>query len=145
MTAQTDAFLAAWTTAEQAGDTRVLDQLLTAGFYGVGPLGFILPKAAWLARHHDGGLAYTHFGLDQIQAVGHGEVTVVTGRHTSTGTYQGHPVPEAARATLVIVTEHGTRRLAVIHLSFIAGTRGAPPLPGAAPQAGPTAATSSGS
>ena len=57
-------------------------------------------------------------------------------RHTSAGTYQDRPVPEAARATLVIVSEGGTRKLAVIHLSFIAGTRGAPALPGPAPQAG---------
>jgi Domain of unknown function (DUF4440) len=136
MTAQTDAFLTAWTTAERAGDTRTLDQLLTAGFYGVGPLGFILPKTAWLARHQDGGLAYTAFGLDQIQAASHGEVTVVTSRHTSAGTYQGRPIPEAARATLVLVTDQGTRKLAVIHLSFIAGTPGAPPIPGPPSQPG---------
>jgi hypothetical protein len=131
MTEQTDAFLTAWTTAEQAGDTRTLEQLLTASFYGVGPLGFILPRAAWLGRHHSGDLVYTAFGMDQIQAVSYGDVTVVAARHTSAGTYQGHPIPEAARATLVIVTDHGTRKLAVIHLSFIAGTRGAPPIPGA--------------
>jgi hypothetical protein len=136
MTEQIDAFLTAWTTAEQAGDTDTLEQLLTAGFYGVGPLGFILPRAAWLARHHSGDLAYTAFGLDQIQAASHGEVTVITTRHTTAGTYQGHPIPEAARATLVIVTDHGTRKLAVIHMSFIAGTRGAPPIPGPAPQGG---------
>ena len=70
MTDQTDAFLTAWTTAEQAGDVRTLDQLLTAGFYGVGPMGFILPKTAWLARHQAGDLAYTSFGLDQVQAAG---------------------------------------------------------------------------
>jgi hypothetical protein len=139
MTEQTDAFLTAWTAAEQAGDVRTLDQLLTAGFYGVGPMGFILPKPAWLARHQAGGLAYTSFGLDQIQAGRHGEVTVVTGRHTSAGTYQERPVPEAARATLVIVSEGGTRKLAVIHLSFIAGTRGAPALPSSAPQTAPGA------
>jgi hypothetical protein len=136
MTEQTDAFLTAWTTAEQAGDTRTLEQLLTPGFYGVGPLGFILPKPAWLARHQDGDLVYTSFSLDQIQAASHGDVTVVTARNNSAGTYQGHPVPEAARATLVIVTDHGTRKLAVIHMSFMAGTRGAPPIPGPAAQAG---------
>jgi hypothetical protein len=135
MTEQTDAFLTAWTTAEQAGDTRTLEQLLTPGFYGVGPLGFILPKPAWLARHQDGDLAYTSFSLDKIQAASHGDVTVVTARNNSAGTYQGHPIPEAARATLVIVTDHGTRKLAVIHMSFIAGTRGAPPIPGPAAQA----------
>jgi hypothetical protein len=95
-----------------------------------------LPKPAWLARHQDGDLAYTSFSLDQIQAASHGDVTVVTARNNSAGTYQGHPVPEAARATLVIVTDHGTRKLAVIHMSFMAGTRGAPPIPGPAAQAG---------
>ena len=83
MTEQTDAFLTAWTTAEQAGDVRALDQLLTADFYGVGPMGFILPKTAWLARRQAGGLVCTRFGLDQVQAARHGEVTVVTARHTS--------------------------------------------------------------
>jgi hypothetical protein len=34
MTTQTDTFLTPWTTAEQAGDSRTLDQLLTAGTRG---------------------------------------------------------------------------------------------------------------
>jgi hypothetical protein len=40
---------------------------------------------------------------------------------------------------LVIVSEGGARKLAVIHLSFIAGTRGAPTLSGPARQAGQNA------
>jgi hypothetical protein len=36
------------------------------------------------------------------------------------------------RATLTLVAEGGSRRLAGIHMSFIAGTPGAPPLPHAA-------------
>ena len=67
MTEQADAFLTAWTTAEQAGYTRIPEQLPTAGFTDRAP-GFILSKAAWLARHQGGDLAYTDFGLDQIQA-----------------------------------------------------------------------------
>jgi hypothetical protein len=35
------------------------------------------------------------------------------------------------RATLTLVAESGSWRLAGIHMSFIAGTPGAPPLPGA--------------
>jgi hypothetical protein len=82
MTEQTDAFLTAWTTVEQAGDVRTLDQLLTAGFYGVGPMGFILPKTAWLARHQAGGLAYTRFGLDQVQSRQPTGVIPVSSRNT---------------------------------------------------------------
>jgi hypothetical protein len=47
------------------------------------------------------------------------------------GTYQGHPIPEAVRASLVIAADRDCLRLAAIHMSFIAGTAGAP-IPGAA-------------
>lgn len=58
------------------------------------------------------------------------------GRHTAVGAYRGFPIPQAARATLVLLRDAGTWRLASIHFSFIAGTRGAPPLPGPPPGAG---------
>ena len=38
---------------------------------------------------------------------------------------------EAVRATLAVVKEGDRWRMAGIHLSFIAGTPGAPPIPGA--------------
>ena len=136
MTEQIDAFLTAWTVAEQAGDTLALEQLLTADFYGVGPLGFILPRAAWLARHSQGDLAYAAFSLEEGQTRVLGPVAVVTARNNTRGTYRGHPIPEAGRATLILTRDAGSWKLAVIHMSFIAGTLGAPPLPGPASQAG---------
>jgi ketosteroid isomerase-like protein len=139
MTGQIDAFLTAWTIAEQAGDTTILDQQLTADFYGVGPLGFILPRAAWLARHGQGDLAYAAFSLEEQQSRVLGPVAVVTARNNTRGTYRGRPIPEAARATLVLTRDTGGWKLAVIHMSFIAGTQGAPPLPGPASQTGPGA------
>jgi hypothetical protein len=60
-----DSFIAQWTRAECAGDTAALAVLLTDDFTGVGPLGFVLPKAAWLARHQQGALSYEAFGLDE--------------------------------------------------------------------------------
>lgn len=139
MTDSIDAFLGQWSTAEQAGDTERLDALLTGDFAGVGPLGFILPRQAWLARHHSGGLRYDSFTLAEIQARVHGQAAVVTARNNTRGSYQGHPIPEATRATLVLVRDGGTWRLAAAHLSFIAGTSGAPPIPSAAsrPEAHP--------
>jgi ketosteroid isomerase-like protein len=134
MTEHLDTFLSTWTTAERAGDTVTLAAVLADDFYGVGPLGFILTKPAWLGRHHDG-LAYENFDLDEIQAHHYGDVEVVTARNSTRGTYRGGPLPEALRATLVIATDGGMRRLATIHMSFIAGTAGAPPVPGAAQQA----------
>lgn len=136
MTEQIDAFLTAWTIAEQAGDTSTLEQLLTADFYGVGPLGFILPRAAWLARHGQGDLAYAAFSLEEGQTRVLGPVAVVTARNNTRGTYRGHPIPEARRATLILTRDAGGWKLAVIHMSFIAGTQGAPPLPGPTSQTG---------
>jgi ketosteroid isomerase-like protein len=129
---QIETFLTEWTTAERDADTDTLDSLLTDDFVGVGPLGFTLPKPAWLARHHGGDLAYETFDLDERQTRVHGDTAVVTARQVSHGTYQGHPTPEQIRATLTLVRDTGQWRLAAIHMSFIAGTPGAPPIPGQA-------------
>ena len=122
--------LADWTTAERDPDISALEEKLTDDFLGVGPLGFTLPKDAWLARHRAGDLKYETFGLDDRLVRSYGDVAVVTARHTATGTYQGHPLPADLRATLVIVHQANAWRLAGIHMSFIAGTPGAPPIPG---------------
>jgi ketosteroid isomerase-like protein len=125
-------FLDEWCTAERAGDTERLDALLTDDFTAVGPLGFILPKSAWQARHRPGELVYDSFSLAEVQVRVHGEAAVVTARNNTSGGYQGHPIPEATRATLVLVRDAGHWRLAAAHMSFLAGTRGAPPIPGPA-------------
>jgi ketosteroid isomerase-like protein len=128
-------FLDEWASAERAGDTCALAALLTDDFTGVGPLGFVLPKAGWLARHQQGALSYQAFGFDQTQSRVHGDAAVITGRNLARGAYQGNPVPEAVRATLTLVADAGRWRLAAIHMSFIAGTPGAPPVPSAATRA----------
>ena len=126
-----DSFLAAWTEAERAGNTDTIEALLTDDFYAVGPLGFVLPKPAWLARHRQGELIYETFDLEAVDTHFFEQVAVVIARNNTRGTYQGHPIPEAVRATLVLVPRNKDWRLAVIHMSFIAGTAGAPPIPGA--------------
>jgi ketosteroid isomerase-like protein len=126
-----DTFLTEWATAEQDGDTGTLEKLLTGDFTAVGPLGFILPKQGWLARHRQGDLVYQAFTLEEIQARQFGEAAVVTARNNTRGTYQGRPIPEAVRATFTLVSKAGRWQLAAIHMSFIAGTRGAPPIPAA--------------
>jgi ketosteroid isomerase-like protein len=135
-------FLTEWAAAERDGDAAALDALLTDDFTAVGPLGFVLPKQAWLARHRPGGgLRYESFTLAEVQTRLLGDVAIVTARNDQPGSFQGHPIPEAARATLVLTRTDGGWRLAAIHLSFIAGTAGAPPVPGssagAATEGGP--------
>jgi ketosteroid isomerase-like protein len=123
-------FLDEWSAAERGGDTERIDAMLTDDFTAVGPLGFMLPKQAWMARHRPGELTYGSFGLAEVQARVHGETAVVTARNNTSGSYQGHPIPEATRATLVLVRDAGNWQLAAAHMSFLAGTQGAPPIPG---------------
>ncbi len=127
----TEEFLSEWAAAEGAGDATALETLLADGFTAVGPLGFILPRPAWLARHRSGDLTYQDFSLEDIQVRPVGpDVALVTARNNTRGSYQGHPIPEATRATLVLVSSAGRWQLAAIHMSFVAGTAGAPPIPG---------------
>jgi ketosteroid isomerase-like protein len=130
-TQQIDSFLATWSNAERDGDVATLDALLADDFVGVGPLGFALPKAAWMGRHASGELKYEQFAVDEVDARPRGDVAVITARHTAAGSYNGHPIPTALRATLVLAGDAGEPRLVALHLSFIAGTPGAPPIPGA--------------
>jgi ketosteroid isomerase-like protein len=123
------AFLSQWTTAERAGDAEALATLLTDDFCGVGPLGFVLYRPAWLDRHHRG-LTYEQFSLEESQIRLYGDVAVVTARNNARGTYQGQPLPEALRVTLVLASNSEAVRLATVHMSFIAGTQGSPPMPG---------------
>lgn len=132
MTGTIEAFLSHWASAERAGDAGALATLLTEDFTAVGPLGFILPRQSWLARHRNGDLSYQAFTLDEVQVRPLGEAAVVTACNHTRGSYQGHPIPEAVRATLVLVAEAGGWKLAALHMSFIAGTSGAPPVPGPA-------------
>jgi ketosteroid isomerase-like protein len=122
-------FLAQWTNAERDGDADTLATLLTDDFCGVGPLGFILPRPAWLDRYRQG-LTYTQFSLEEVQIRLHGDVGVVTARIAARGTFGGQPLPEALRATLVVASGADEERLVSIHMSFIAGTEGSPSLPG---------------
>lgn len=125
-------FLTDWSNAERAGDITALDIGIADDFVGVGPLGFALPKTAWLARHQSGDLRHDTFELAELETRTHGDNAVATARIDSDGTFRGHPLPEALRATLVCVDVAGEWRLAGAHMSFIAGTPGAPPMPGGA-------------
>jgi ketosteroid isomerase-like protein len=125
-------FLRNWSRAELTGDAGTLDRLLTDDFSAVGPLGFILPKPAWLGRHRGGDLHYTAFTVDDPVVRLLGPVALVTATNHTEATYQGHPVPGVLRVTLVLVSGDQGWRLTANHMSFVAGTPGAPPIPGPA-------------
>jgi ketosteroid isomerase-like protein len=123
-------FLTAWADAERDGDAATTERLLTDDFVGIGPVGFELPKAAWLQRQTGGDLHYDELRLDEVATRRYGDCAITTARWNARGTAQGHAIPEATRVTLVTVHDNDAWRLAAIHFSFIAGTPGAPGGPG---------------
>ena len=70
-------FLDEWTDAERTADRAFLDAHLADDFLGIGPLGFALPKAAWIDRHQGYALQYSTFRLDEVEVHQVGEATGV--------------------------------------------------------------------
>jgi len=117
--------LASWADAERRGDAEALDALLTEEFVGIGPVGFTLPKPAWLARF-EGGLQYDAVDLDEVTAREYGDAAFVVGHQHATGTFQGQATPPDTRVGLTFVRNGDDWRIAAIQYSFIAGMPGAP-------------------
>ena len=44
----------AWVTAELRSDIPLLERRLSDDFIGIGPLGFMLTRQEWIARHQSG-------------------------------------------------------------------------------------------
>ncbi len=123
-------FLADWADAERTADRSFLEAHLAEDFVGIGPLGFGLPKAAWIDRHQGDALQYTTFSLDEVQVHEVGGAKVVTARQDAEGTFAGTPVPQVLRNTFVLTGVDGEWRIGHLHMSFVAGSPGAPPIPG---------------
>jgi hypothetical protein len=116
--------LKAWNKAELNADREAIAQALTDDFTAIGPLGFTLSKQDWLNRH--GPLRYEALDLTDITTKTYGDVTVAIATQTQQATFNGNPVPATNRLSIVLTG----KKIANIHFSFIAGTEGAPKLPG---------------
>ncbi|HEX6551650.1 MAG TPA: nuclear transport factor 2 family protein [Ktedonobacteraceae bacterium] len=109
----------AWATAELQGDTAVLERTLADDFVGIGPLGFMLTKQEWLARHQSGDLKYASFSLDEIKVRVYNDAAILIGRQVQNGTYRGNSIQGQFRITLVFVQQQGRWKLASLQLSPI--------------------------
>jgi ketosteroid isomerase-like protein len=108
-----------WATAELQGDTAFLEKHLADDFVGVGPLGFLLSKQQWLARHQSGDMKYTAHTLDEIKVRAYAEAAIGIGRLTQEATYRGNPSNAQMRTTLVFVHQQGQWQLAGLHFCNI--------------------------
>jgi ketosteroid isomerase-like protein len=108
-----------WTTAELRGDIPFLETMLANDFIGIGPLGFMLTKQEWLARHQSGDLKYQSLDLDEVTMRIYNEAAVLIGRQTQAATYRGNSITAQLRTTLVLVQQQGQWQLASLHFSPI--------------------------
>lgn len=109
----------AWVTAELHGDIAFLEKALADDFIGIGPLGFMLTKQEWLARHQSGDLKYEAFTLDEGKVRVYENAAIVTGRQVQNGAYRGNSMQAQFRTALVFVAQQGQWRLASLQLSTI--------------------------
>jgi ketosteroid isomerase-like protein len=124
MTTDIQELLDGWTESERTGDSRRLGDLLTDDFVGIGPVGFVLPKQAWLSRFAQG-LHYDALGLDEVSVRRYGDTAVVIAHQHATGDHQGNPTPPDTRVSFTVVPDDGEMRIAAIQYSFIAPPPGA--------------------
>jgi hypothetical protein len=108
----------AWATAELRGESAFLENILADDFIGIGPLGFMLTKQEWLARHQSGDLKYESFSLDEVKVRVYNDAAILTGRQAQNAAYRGNSIPGQFRLTLVFV-QQGQWRLANLQLSSI--------------------------
>ena len=115
-----------WAEAERNADTDELDDLAAAGFRLVGPFGFVLDKAQWLARYRTGALHTRSLVWDEVDVREYGDTAVAIGRHTQRATYQGQTADGRFRATHVFTREGDGWMLVSQHLSQAAPPSGRP-------------------
>ncbi|MEV7037670.1 nuclear transport factor 2 family protein [Amycolatopsis sp. NPDC051061] len=110
-----------WAAAEERGDTETLEGLAADGFRLVGPLGFVLDRAQWLARYSGGALVTEKLDWDEVEVRDFGATAIAIGVHAQVAKHQGRPVNGRFRATHVLVRDDDRWQLAGIHLSPIGG------------------------
>jgi ketosteroid isomerase-like protein len=118
-TATVTELLDGWKKAERAGDAERLGALLTDDFVGIGPVGFVLPKEAWLGRFGPD-LRYDDLDLDEVLVRTNGDTTIVVAHQHAAGEARGNPVPADTRVSFVVVPDGGRPRIAGIQYSFMA-------------------------
>jgi ketosteroid isomerase-like protein len=107
--------------AEQRGDVPALESMILDDFTLVGPRGFVLERAQWLAGFRPGALQIQSLTWDDVRVRGYGDTAVAIGVRTQEATYQGDPAGGRFRGTQIAARRDGRWLLAGVHLSPMAG------------------------
>ena len=127
MTTGIDEILDRWTAAEGGGDAAGMDALLADDFVGIGPVGFVLDRSAWLGRLGPG-LAYDDLRLDEIEVHAHDDAVLVVAHQHAEGHAGDVPLPADTRVSFTIVAAGTDRpRIAGMQYSFLGAPLGAHP------------------
>jgi Domain of unknown function (DUF4440) len=118
MTTNLNELLTTWADCERTGDAAGLDKLLTDDFVGIGPVGFVLDKGAWLGRLGPD-LRYEHLELDEVSTRHQGSTAMVVAHQHAVGTARGNPLPPDTRVSFTVVAEDDDLRIAGMQYSFI--------------------------
>jgi catechol 2,3-dioxygenase-like lactoylglutathione lyase family enzyme len=104
-----------WAAAEVDSDVGTLDGLLADEFCGIGPLGFVLDKAAWLNRFA-GGLRNESLLFDDLRIHGHGASVIVVAVLDQQTTFNNVDTSGRYRISFVVVREGGRWQVASCHI-----------------------------
>jgi ketosteroid isomerase-like protein len=105
-----------WAQAELAGDIAAYPALLDERFSGIGPVGFVLDRGQWAARH-EGGLENHEFEILEPHARSYGDTVLVEAVQRQRTTARGRDTSGSFRLGLVATKQDGAWRIAHIQLS----------------------------
>lgn len=108
--------LARWARAESTGDTRALAEVLDEAFQGDDPLGFVLTKGQWLARHRTRDLVNTHFAWRVTEISVENGAGVAIGTQSQTATYLG--VAVSGEFEVMVVGRHGGHTWSIVNVQI---------------------------
>jgi ketosteroid isomerase-like protein len=115
---------AAYGQAYQAGDPRLLDQVLADDYVFVALEGHALNKSEAIARWTDGARGAATFADTESHIRVYGDCAVVTGRQSESGSAGGKSYTVAYRFTVVWARPKGRWQVVSEHLSAVDPARG---------------------
>lgn len=125
MSTQVSELVEQWAAGEAANDAERVGACLAEDFVGVGPVGFVLDRAQWLARFANG-LHNNAFAVEEAAVHDHGSAAFVVGVLAQQTTFgPGQDNSGKFRITIQAVDGDAGWRVASVHIGMLGG-----PMPG---------------